>query len=251
MINSSALFDVKNLLDKNKNFSSNDFLIHSEDKNLKIVYAYDERYYFDINIPQETSKLSKTENESRTIGFSTTQKAVEYFEYEFSGKVSPGSIANEERINFEGKFKLLKYINDWLINLWKELTIQPELRRINEIEVELQNLNEKFESVSEDNFSKEEANKLSEKLDKLEQQFKEKLEAEIQDKELLKSTLTELHNEIEKLKGQSKVLNKKNWFKSFGGKIFTWVSKEENRTFLKDAGEFLKPLLPDSIKNIM
>ena len=88
-------------------------------------------------------------------------------------------------------------------------------------------------------------------MDILEQQFNEKLEAEIEDKENLKNNLRELHNEIEKLKFQSQILNKKNWFKSFGGKIFTWISKEENRKFLKDTGEFIKPLLPDSINNIL
>jgi hypothetical protein len=251
MISNSFLFEIKNVLDKNKNFSSNDFVLNSETAVLKIAYVYDEKYYFNINIPLEISKLSRTEKESLTLGFSTTQKEIEYYDYEFSGRVSPGNIANEERITFEGKAKLLKYLSEWLGNLWKELTIQPELRKINEIEKEIQNINEKFESISEDNFSKEEANKLIEKLDKLEQQFQEKLEAEIQDKELLKSTLTELHNEIEKLKGQSKVLNKKNWFKSFGGKIFVWLSKEENRKFLKDSEEFLKPLLPDTIEQII
>ncbi|SIT98035.1 hypothetical protein SAMN05660493_02766 [Epilithonimonas bovis DSM 19482] len=251
MISNSFLFEIKTTIDKNKRFSNNDFLTITENHNLKIVYLYDDKYFFDIKIPIETSKLSRTINETQTIGFTSTRKEIEYYEYEFSGKVCPGSIVNEERITFEGKSKLIQHLSEWLSNLWQELTIKPELRRLNEIEEEIKNINEKFTNISEENFTKEEANILIDKLNKLEEQFKEKLEAEIQDKAILKATLAELHLEIEKLKGQSKILNKKNWFKSFGGKMFNWISKEENRKFLKDTGEFIKPLLPDSIDKII
>lgn len=250
-INNSFLLDLRSHLDKNKHFGSTDFIITTEKRNLILTYAYNDAYSFNLYIPYETSKLTKKEKSSTTLGLQTTHNEIEYYEYEFFGYMKPGNFAVEEKVNFEGTNAIWKYINSWLGNLWKEITIQPELRRVNDIENELKKINEKFDNISEDNFSKDEISKIIEKLDNLEQQFKEKLEEEIQDKEILKKTLTELHIEIEKLKEQSKILNKKNWFKSFGGKIFTWVSKEDNRKFLKDSAEFIKPLLPESIDNII
>ncbi|WP_226065499.1 coiled-coil domain-containing protein [Kaistella polysaccharea] len=197
------------------------------------------------------SILSRSEKQTSSFGILSNQKEIEYQQYEFSGRLSPGTVSETEHFKFEGEAKVLTYLNNWLNNLWNELTFAPELRKLKDLDEEIQKINEKFDNVPEDYFSKDEITKLNEKLENLENQFIDKLESEIKDKEALKDVLEELHKEIEKLKGQSKVLNKRNWFKSFGGKIFTWVSKEENRKFLKDTGEFIKPLLPDSIDKIL
>ncbi|GEM_PF-3674540 len=249
MINNTFLIEIKSKIDNNNKFSSNDFKIFYKNPYLNIIYIYDDKYYFKVKIPQYASRIIKTEKYGS--GILAGEREIEIKQYEFTGTTSPGNFSIKEELNLKGKSDLFEELEYWLINLWEEITISPEIRRINEIEEEINKINQNFENISEDNFSKDEIETLKEKLDILEQQFNEKLEAEIEDKENLKNNLRELHNEIEKLKFQSQILNKKNWFKSFGGKIFTWISKEENRKFLKDTGEFIKPLLPDSINNIL
>ena len=251
MLRKTILIEIKRTIDNDKHFSSSDFSFSSDYNTLKISYEYDNNYVLQIDVPREISQLRKTEKETSVFGMTTKHKEYEYEEYEFNGMMRPGEVASEEKIKFEGQDKLYKYIKTWLANLWAEITIQPELRKIEKVEEELQNIKSKFDNLSEDFFTKEEAESLRERLDTLERNFKEKLEIEIQDKELLIQTLDELHKELEKLKGQTTILNKKNWFKSFGVKIFSWITKEESRKFLKDTKDFIKPLLPDSVDNLL
>ncbi|XZF15997.1 hypothetical protein ACTHGU_07655 [Chitinophagaceae bacterium MMS25-I14] len=250
MIRNTIILEIKKEIDSDKNFSSTDFAITTENNSLKITYEYDENFFFQLNVPKEISKLSRTEKET-TMGLTTKHKEIQYEEYEFSGTQSPGTIARIESVEFEGKRLLLGKIRVWLKNLWDEITIQPNLRKIEQIEEEVQVMKEMFTNASEDFFSKEEAEKLKLQLNDLENKFKERLETEIQDKDLLIAALTELHNELEKLKNQTTVLNKKNWFKSCGVKLLTWISKEENRKFLKESKDFLKPLLPAAIEKVL
>lgn len=251
MVNKTFILKLKQNIDDSKYFGSNDFSITEEYGNLNVNYNYTESYFFELKIPSEMSILSRTEKQTNSFGILSTQKEYEYQQYEFSGRLSPGKISETEHFHFEGEAKVLTYLNNWLNNLWNELTFAPELRKLNDFDEEIQKINEKFNNVSADYFSKDEITNLIEKLEILENQFIDKLESEIKDKEALQEVLEDLHKEIEKLKGQSKVLNKRNWFKSFGGKIFKWVSKEENRKFLHDTSEFIRPLLPDSIKVIL
>ena len=248
MIKNSMLIRIKQALNLSKNFSSSDFNIKNEESWLTIEYAYDTEFQLRISVPNKISKLSRKKKE--LSGLTQIEKDIPYEEYEFSGYMSPGCLAKEERISFEGEDKLMAEISNWLKYLWLEITSQPALRNMQKTEEEIEKIKTKFNAVSEDYFTKKEAEELKTKLDNLEASFKERLEIEINDKELLIETLKDLHTELEKLKSQTKVLNKKNWFTSFGIKIFSWITKEENRNFLKDSKDFIKPLLPDSIKQI-
>ena len=163
--------------------------------------------------------------------FTTKHKDIEYQAYEFSGSMRPGKISEVERINFEGKQTLLAKISEWQNSLWIELTLKPELRRINQLEEEIQKFKEKYESISEEYFSPEEITTLDQRLTDLEKEFREKLEAEIDDKNKLEKRVDELHSELQKLKSQSAIM--------------TWLSKEENRKMLKDAKELIDGFIPD------
>lgn len=231
MIRHTTLIEIKKSLDKSTNFSSTDFILKSGYNSLNIIYEYDNTFSFQIDIPTEISKLTKTEKETSSFGMVTKHKEYEYEAYEFSGIMKPGKVSSEEKVTFEGQTRLFKFIEIWLENLWTEITIQPEYRKIEKIEEELNNIKSKFDNLSDEFFTKEEAELLIERLNTLESNFKEKLEIEIQDKEILLTTLEELHVELEKLKGQATLLNKKNWFKSFSVKIFSWITKDENRKF--------------------
>lgn len=249
MIRQIILIQIKKTIDSDEHFSSSDFKFLSDYNQLKIIYEYDDSYALQIEIPREISKLKETQTETSIFG--TKHKDYSYEEYEFSGIMKPGEISLEEKIKFEGQNNIYTYLKIWLANLWKEITIQPELRKMEQVQEELEEIRSKFDNLSEDFFTKEEADSLKDRLDILERNFKEKLEIEIADKELLIQTLGDLHKELEKLKGQTTFLNKKSWFKSFGIKLFSWITKEENRKFLKDTKEIIKPLLPESIDKLV
>lgn len=244
MIKNTILIEIKNILDQNAYLSSTDFEIQRGTKSLKIIYQFDQSYFFEIIVPDSISKLIRTEKET-SVGFTTKHKDIEYQAYEFSGSMSPGKISEVERINFEGKQTLLATISEWLYSLWAELTLKPELRRVNQLEEEIQKIKKMSESISEDYFSPEEIITLDQRLSKLEKEFSEKLEAEIDDKNKLEKRVNELHSELQKLRNQSALLNKKNWFVSFASKVMTWLSKEENRKMLKDAKELIDGFIPD------
>lgn len=244
MIKNTIIIEIKNILDQNPYLSSTDFEIQRGTKSLKIIYQYDQSYYFEVSVPDSISKLTRTEKET-SVRFTTTYKDIEYQAYEFSGSLRPGKISEVEKIDLEGKPILLAAISEWQYSLWAELTLKPELRRVNQLEEEIQKFKEKYESISEDYFSPEEIITLDQRLSDLEKEFREKLETEIEDKTKLEKRIDELHLELQKLKSQSAILNKKNWFVSFGSKMMTWLSKEENRKMLKDAKELIDGFIPD------
>lgn len=249
MVRNTFLLILKNLLDSSSYFSHADFTISVKKGSLTITYEYDENCLFQFFVPKAISTLTTTERQGGIFG-NYNEKKYEYEAYEFSGTMRPGRIAIEETFKVIGENDLKKTINGWLSNLWEEVANTPEFRNIKKLDEDVQVIKQQFDTVSDEYFSKAEAEALIEKLNKLECDFKEKMEAEIEDKAALNETIVELHNEINKLKAQATVLNKRSWFKSFGSKIFVWLSKEENRKFLKDGKDFIKPLLPNNVDSL-
>jgi len=249
MIKNSLLLKIHNVLDADKNFGKTDFVLITDKGTLNISYYYDPNFYIAIRIPDKISDLSKTE-ERTTFSFTTTKSEIRYKEYEFSGTLSPGNVAMSENFEIEGVSNLMNLIQKWLTNLWSELATHHHVKKALEALEEIEKLKSKFDIISEESFSNEEISKLIQRLDTLEQDFKSKLEKEQIDKEILAQSINNLHSEIEKLKAQTKILNKRNWFKSYASKMFLWISKEENRKFLADSKDFIKPMLPESIKDI-
>lgn len=249
MIRQKTLTDIKQEIDKHSKFISSDFIISTKADKINIKYEYDQTYFFEAEIPSSTTTISKEKKETQLMR--TTIDEINYEDYKFYGRVSPGNLTLVENYNIIGEKKFYKLISNWLDNLWNELLAIPINRQFENQEKIIEEIKERLNHIPDAYFEFEEAEEIKKKIDNLEKQFEERLNNEIKDKEKLKEQLDELHIEFSNLKQTIHSVKKKGWFKSFITKTFVWVSKEENRKFLKDTKDLIVPLLPENIKNVL
>ncbi len=249
MIRNKTLQEIRLLVEKHKRFTVTDFKFETKGDKLDIKYEYEDKFYFTISIPNETTTINQETKETHLIR--TVTKDSSYQDYHFKGHCSPGKLSMTEYLDFYTEGQLYKSISNWLDNLWDELLAIPISRQIEEQEKFINEIQERLKDLPDSYFDLAEMQDLISKIDSLEKKFQEKLENEVHDKNELKRKIEELHNEFETLKATLGSVKKKGWFKSFATKTITWLTKEENRKFLKDAKDYIQPLLPESVKHLM
>ncbi|MFN8308863.1 MAG: hypothetical protein U0T73_02770 [Chitinophagales bacterium] len=248
MIRQETLKNVRQKIQDHKRFGIPDFAIIAEGDKLTIRYEYDQNYFLEVKIPDRTSTISQEKRQTEILR--TTYSNASYEEYKFDGKYCPGTLTLSEFFSVLGENNFYKLINNWLDNLWEELLAIPVNRQMENQEKILQDIKDKLNDIPDTYFDKEEAEALKTKIDELEKRFEEKLGVEISDKKALKKQLDELHAEFENLKATLHSVKRGGWYKSFFTKTFVWLTKEENRKFLKETKDFILPLLPENIKDI-
>jgi hypothetical protein len=204
-------------------FSQNDFDINmSESYNgnsihIKITYRYIEKFNFSFTLPKNSNP-------------------------EINADRCPGAIVENESIILKGKDSLLSSISNWLFAINEEMTYMPFVREFEEAKAKFSVMEEKFNEIPNQYFSKEEGELLKQKLENLEKDFEQKLREEIVSKETLENEIFIMKQDLEQLKSQVDSLNKRGWFKSFGTKIYGWGTKYPKTTaFLAAAGIQLLP----------
>ncbi len=250
MIRNKIKIDINEALNRHKYFSSSDFEIQTKGQTITIKYEYDPKFYFKITLPARVSTKTVKSNHKNLLSLqeSSQDKEIEY--YEVTGKVCPGGMVLEEDIRFEGK-EIESQIEIWLSNMWQEIKSIPLNKIIEEQNTVLEQIKSRVNEISEDYFTKEESEELQSKLDALEEKLKVKIQEQASGNENINQRLKDLEYQIDVLRETVDVLNKRNWFKSSMTKMYKWISKSENRKLLKDGSKLLKPLLPDSIKDII
>lgn len=252
MVRNVTRIEIIETLDSHKYFSSADFDIKIKGNSINLKYEYDDRFYFKINLPtRTTTKTVKRTKPPGILGERSYNKEEDIEIHVINGKVCPGEMILEEDLRIEGKDNISSRIKDWLYSIWEELKAGPVNKLIDEQNEIIENIKAKVDKVSEDYFTKKEANELREKLNLFEDSLKKQIEQQSEENGNIRSTIRELENEIEVLKSTIDVLNKKNWFKSSITKMYKWISKENNRKLLKDGAKLLKPLLPESVKDVI
>lgn len=249
MIRQQTLNKIRQKIDEHPKFNIVDFIITTKSDKIFIKYEYDNSFYFEAEIPTRTTSYTRSKRETQML--TTVTKDEDYEEYKFDGKVSPGQMTLIENFTVAGEYKFYTQISIWLDNLWAELLAIPVHRQFENQEKTIQDIKAKLENIPDTYFDYEEAEEIKKKIDTLEKQFQEKLNQEISDKEELKKQLDELHSEFNNLKATIHSVKRKGWMKSLFTKTFIWVSKEENRKFLKDTKDFITPLLPENVKDIL
>lgn len=239
MIRDKIYNDIANILDSHERFEVIDFKIESRKNgisstSLVITYKFKPEYKIAFQIPsQETHKEGKDPY------------------YSFSGSVIPGPLSYTEQFSFQGQDGVFSKISKWLDSVWEELSIDPRIRTIEEQQEQIDEIFEKFDSLNDDFFTKDEALEIKKKLDELEEILKSQLTQNSEDKKKLEEEITKLHTDIDTLKQTIGSFNKKGWLKNFTGKVFKWTSDSENRKLLKDGYSFVKEYLPEHIKNAL
>ena len=252
MIRNKTKVEINETLDEHKYFSSSDFEIIIKGKSITLKYEFDERFYFKINLPSRpTSKTVKRSKPPGILGTRNYNEEEEIETYVVTGKVSPGEMILEEDLRFEGRNEISRQIKRWLNSIWEELVASPLNKMIDEQNEIIEKIKSQVNQIPEDYFTKDEANELREKINSLEENLKNQIESQASENDNLKQKLSELENEMDSLRATIPLLNKRNWFKSSMTKMYKWISKENNRKLLKDGAKLLKPLLPESIKDVL
>lgn len=245
---------IKNLilesLSSNKIFTNSDFNISFKGNDVMIKFEHNENYEMNLAFPN--SKTIKTKNVKRDgiIRMTgTAEETLEYEIYEIKVSCSPGKFSSKENIIINGdEYEIRNIITDWVDNILEELKAEPLNKIVFAQEEEIEKIKKRFDSFSEDFFSKEEIDDLTNKLEILENTIKETLEKHTIEAAILNERLNELEKEINSMKQSAEFLNKKSWFKSSFIKIYKWVSEEKNRKLIKDGAKLAELLMPDQYK---
>jgi len=239
---------INSILEESEYFNYNDFQIEigkpGYSTTVKIVYEYDNQYFIDFRVPSQKSSFTQQETTSNLLGASTT-KSKEYRNYKIEGKMRPGELSYEEDFSNEGIDGISKALNEWLDNLWEDLTLSPQNRAFLSHKEEIEKIKQQVNGIPDEYFTVEEANEIKDRLKNIEDQLAEKLNAENPDKEESQNQIDKLHNEIEILKETIFSLNKAGWFKSFLTKTFTWLTDPNNQKLLKAGKDIVINMLPE------
>jgi hypothetical protein len=205
MIRNKFLSSITERLNDNS-FSYNDFDIEINEVysglqiNIKITYRYIEEYTFSFS-------LSKTPDTELTI------------------ERTPGKVIMNEKITIKNQNSIPAEITVWVNAIKEEMSYMPFAREFEETKSKILEMEEKFNEVPEKYFTKEESELLKKRLETLEVEFEEKLRKELDDKFNLEYEVRSMKAEMEQLKIQVEILNKRNWIKSFGTKLHGWGTK--------------------------
>lgn len=226
----------KNIRDRlsSNGFSQEDFTIFQDtDVNdssiicVNIKYNFG-KFYFNANIDPESQYIDFTYNPG-DITATTSEVDCSVEEY-------------------------LERLTTWVFYLREDLKTSALGRRVYENEQKIKEIEERINQQFKDNqdvyFTREEAFELSEKLNVLEELFKQKIAEEQLNTEKLNVELERLHEEMELLKEQVDYLPKPNWMKSLGTKFINWSAR--NPKAAKQLGTVvLQAALPENIENAL
>lgn len=119
----------------------------------------------------------------------------------------------------------------WIGRLKNEIKNLPWMKKLESQEEEIGKIFSAFNQISEDFFTKEEGEKIKQDVEKLKEFFLRKMPENEKKTEVIL-------NEIETLKQDLVILNKKNWFLKFSTRIQGWSEKFSDLKILSEAKSF-------------
>lgn len=150
--------------------------------------------------------------------------------------IAPGEMAFHENSTTHDPEGLLSGLRRWLERIKEEIQAAPIARRVAEHGKRLDELLESVGEIEEGaHFTAGEVEKLRARLDAMEQQIAADLEVRIQDKAKLEGNLNKLSAEVEALKLQVAVFEKKSILRRFGEFTLKWFSRPENQRLAAEA----------------
>ncbi|WP_416435214.1 hypothetical protein [Priestia megaterium] len=170
-------------------------------------------------------------------------------------RISPGEVMAIEVKTGLTKAEFTRVIPSWLGSMNEYFSNASVARKVFKNQQRIDELEEKLNEAIGDldldeEFRDDEINILKERLDKMEKELTEKLNQEIQDKQVLTEKLNELHTDVENLKRQVGPLNKKNWLLSYYTKLYLW--NQSNPSLLpKSLLHLGYKFLPESVQNVL
>lgn len=231
MLRKALLVEVEDILNKYTNNRADDFVVEqTRDGNMDLLTV---RFQFE---PKFTF-------EARFIG----KIAADH--YDISASECPGEFSESEHTSYPRKNQLLTAIGHWAQRIQTELRAIPIYREVEAHAKEIEALLQRFENVSDEYFSHEEAEKLRDKLDELEEKMRQNLEQSAGEKKDIERRIAAIHADIEALKQSADALKKRGWVRSLVVRATNWAKDPENQRLVKSGAELAKILLPDGSNN--
>jgi hypothetical protein len=222
--NESAFYKAIQESLNTQNLSNDDFKIDVSGVNevrVNITYLFDNTYYFNLKIGE-------------SITFNR----------------SPGPMTMKQSGVIDKKDVIFSYIRGWLDNIENEIIAAPGLRELvqhrSEVDKKLSDLEEKFNGIGQEEFSKDEIIEFKSRLDEFRDEFTKKLEEEVQDKAQLQSEIRSITKEIDFLKSQIDSLSKGNWAKALFVRAMNW--RKRNPKVMGALVSLTSEMLPEGVK---
>ena len=172
------------------------------------------------------------------------------FENVFDIYCKPGLVLSEESCSldmghFEGGIEM--NIRKWLIRTKNEMLNPVQERYINsKIQNFRKELDAKLNEIEDTFFTKEEGEKLKERLDILEQMISEEKFKNTD----LQSEIDKMRSEIEFLKDTVDKIEKKKWIKNAILKIWSWGQNPENKQLIEAGVSTIKTISNMDLSNL-
>lgn len=149
--------------------------------------------------------------------------------------------------------EFLDTLSDWLKTLDDYFSSDPISRNILKTQEKIDKLEKRFDEALGDlneEFQNDEISSLKEQLTSIEKELTERLNQQIEDKEILQSKIEELHQDLQILKNQVGPLNKKNWLLSYYTKVYLW--NQNNPSLLpKSLLHIGHKFLPENLQDVI
>jgi hypothetical protein len=224
MLRANVVRQILTTLEKNPKFRAEDFSVDQsatgETLTLIITYRYEDSYAFRAMIP-------------------LTDKQ----QFVIAANMSPGNLLAEETGAYGSTASLLTGIKNWVIRIDQELQAVPANRELAAQQQAIEDLVETIAGLSDEYFTREEADDLLRRLDELEAQLAQNVRERVTNKKERDSKIERIHADVESLKEKVVVLKKSGWLKAAGVKTLGWLKDPTNRALLKSGAEVTKSLL--------
>ena len=187
---------------------------------LRITYIHDAVYFYEATFRTDVNKDS-----------------------DVSARFAHGEIQMEESRDYLHLEYMMSGVYEWTVRVYEELSASPLIRKVEENQKQLEQLGDVIDNLSEEYFTRNDAEHLVRRLEELEKLYTEKMvnsEAHI---EKVQIKLEQYSADIEVLKEQVFVLTQKSWFKKFVTKTIDWgVTHPES---VRSIANLTKNLLTD------
>lgn len=156
---------------------------------------------------------------------------------------TPGDLMVTESFFYAGTSEFLQGIVAWTQRLQQELEVTPLHRSISDQQSQIDALLASVGEIPNDYFTRDEADELKLRLDKLERDLATSAKESISDPTKLEKKLESIHADIQELKDRTHQLKKSGWFKAASVKLLDWSKDPANRALLSNGYQVVRSLL--------
>ena len=210
MVRPGLMKAVYDALTSHTYLSQDDFSVYEFEKaaqpHIGIDYRYDKTLFFRFKIPTERTRTSGSSSDT----------------YSFNVTVRPGCEAAKESFKADGRYDLLRELEEWVSRLYVDVVSVPIVRQLQEHERAIHQLKARLDVLPDEPISQTDVEIFSEGLEKLRAEILTRLEKESDDKKRLADRVDALSNDIAFLKKTLDSMTKRKWGELLVSRFDKW-----------------------------